>query len=172
MFCSNCGKKITPGQRFCSTCGAENKIYESTEFVSRSPVNVQSVEQINTVFNRNVLTNYLSNLQTLEFAKHKLLEERNIEYRINSLGHPNRISLRNTLSDYGGHFGGLGFMIVVFLLCIWINSGLNGNGFFSIFDDLLGPIVIFVQIAAVIIAIIIICVMIHDHIEDGSRFER
>ncbi|MDO4731245.1 MAG: zinc ribbon domain-containing protein [Clostridia bacterium] len=176
LFCSNCGKEIDTEQKFCCHCGAENKNYSSPDAqitVTQTNLHPETVNQVNTIFNRNVLNNYLNNLQTLEFAKHKLSEEeRNMQYRINSLGHPNRISPRNTISAYGGHIGGIIFMAVVFLLCIWIQSGLNGDGFFSIFDDLLGPIVGFIKVAAVIIAIIIVGVMIHDHIEDGSRFER
>ena len=178
MFCFNCGKEIDNQQKFCCYCGAENKNYitEKNDFIVTRDNEVSSPikeSQINTIFNRDVLTNYLNNLQTLEFAKHKLSkEEGNIQYCINSLGNPKYISPRNTISNYFGHIGGIVFMLVVFFIAMWIDSGLNGDGFFSIFDNLLGPIVSFVQVAAVIITIIIIGTIIYEQIEDSLRYKR
>lgn len=176
MFCSNCGKEVESNQKFCCNCGAENKSYISDEnsqvIISQKESSPVIQNQINTIFNRDVLTNYLNNLQTLEFAKHKLTQEKqDMEYRINSLGHPRHVRERNTLSDYGTHFGTIGFMAAVFLIALWINSGLKGDGFLSVFDDLLSPIITLVMIAAVIIAAIFVIIAIHDHIEDGARFE-
>ncbi len=174
MFCSNCGSKLTADIKFCSSCGCENPNFGMKSIVSTpKPEVVTTQQQINTIFNRDVLTNYLNNLQTLEFAKHKLTEEENIlNYKISSLGHSRFVPSRSKLSDYGTHFGGLVAMVVIFVLGILINKGLNGNGLLSIFDDLLGPIVTFAQIAAVIIAIIIVCVMIRDYVRDGARYKR
>lgn len=176
MFCFKCGKEIDSQQKFCCNCGAENKSYISNKnsqvIISTRESSPAIQNQVNTIFNRDVLTNYLNNLQTLEFAKHKLTQEKqDMEYRIGSLGNPRHVRERNTISDYGEHFGTIGFMAAIFLIALWINSGLNGDGFLSVFDDLLSPIITLVMIAAVIIAVIFIGIAIHDHIEDGARFE-
>ena len=170
-FCPNCGKEIRTNQKFCSTCGSENINYDGNSSTIITQDNSYSVKTNSEAFNRDVLNNYLNNLQTLEFAKDKLeQDEREITYRINSLGKSSYIAPKNTLLSYGSHFGGLVFMFIIFIVATWIDSGLNGNGFLSIFDFILVPLVSLAKIASVIISIVIIICIIRDHINDGKRF--
>lgn len=158
MFCSNCGKEMSNNQKFCCHCGAENKsntVDEDNQIIinrcNSSPV---VTNQVSNIFNRGVLINYLNNLQTLEFAKHKLTQEKNnIEYQINSLCIPQSVGYVSILEDCGPFLGLTGLAMVVFLITLWINSGLKGDGFLSIFDNLLGPIITFLMFAAVVVAI-------------------
>lgn len=158
MFCSNCGKEISNNQKFCCHCGAENNSNITSTgnqaIINRSHSSPVVTNQASTIFNRDVLINYLNNLQTLEFAKHKLTQEKNnIEYQINSLCIPRSVHYVSILEDCGPLLGLAGFAVVVFLIALWINSGLKGDGFLSIFDGLLGPIIIFIMFVAVIVAI-------------------
>ncbi len=158
MFCSNCGKEISNNQKFCCHCGAENNSNAASvgnqAIINRSHSSPVVTNHVNTIFNRNVLINYLNNLQTLEFAKHKLNQEkRNIEYRIDSLCIPQSVGYVSILEDCGPFLGLAGLAVVVFLIALWINSGLKSDGFLSIFDNLLGPIITFLMFAAVVVAI-------------------
>lgn len=154
MFCSNCGKEISSNQKFCCYCGAENNSVGKQSIINRSYSSPVVTNHASTIFNRDVLINYLNNLQTLEFAKHKLTQEKNnIEYQINSLCIPRPVHYVSILEDCGPLLGLAGFAVVVFLIALWINSGLKGDGFFSIFDNLLGPIITFIMYAAVVVEI-------------------
>ncbi len=174
MFCFNCGKEITNDQKFCCFCGAENKHFLNSD-LNVIPNKSSSKAKINPkdiIFNREVLKNYLYNLQTLEFAKNKLeYEKANLEYRIGSLCCPQHIAPRDSWSDYGICFGGLALMIGLFLLALWIINGSNGGGFFSILLGLIKPIAIIVMIASIIISIIIIISTISSYVQDGKRFD-
>ncbi len=84
MYCSNCGKQLNDNVNFCKHCG-----YTITE--ERQEKNIINHEsdntQLNTVFNRDVLNNYLYNVRTLEFYNNKLLNQKNyLENRISQLG--------------------------------------------------------------------------------------
>lgn len=158
MFCSNCGQQVSSKQKFCSHCGAENQnvTYDlKNENLSNDSYSQSSGKaQINTLFNRDVLINYLNNLQTLEFAKHKLNQEkRDMEYRIDSLCIPRSVGYVSIIEDCGAFLGLSGLAVVVFFISLWINSGLKGDGFLSIFDGLLGPIITFIMFVAVVVAI-------------------
>lgn len=166
MFCSNCGNEIDNKQKFCCYCGVENKNYITVTNIkmatSRDDTHPEAVNYVNTIFNRDVLTNYLNNLQTLEFAKHKLTqEEKDMEYKIASLAHPRHVRGRNTLSDYGTELGTVAFMIGVFFVAMWLNSVLP---IFNVF-------LILIMIVAVIIALLFIGIAIYGHIEDEARYE-
>lgn len=171
MFCYNCGKKVLNGQKFCCHCGAENSNYVSTsdtQTISNDINPSSSVHQINTIFNRDVLNNYLNNLRTLEFAKNKLTNEKNnLEYRINSLGHKNDIP--ENLTDFETPLCGIGFMAVFFIIALIINAIINGDGFFSIFS-FIQPIVTFVLYTSPIIAILCVVWMIYDKVKDRERY--
>ncbi|MBR5514783.1 MAG: zinc ribbon domain-containing protein [Clostridia bacterium] len=177
MFCVNCGKEIESKQKFCSACGTKNRSCISKEtdrILTTKEDSVSSVDsnRINTVFNRDVLTNYLNNLQTLEFAKKRLTEEKeNMESRISSLCRPGFIKARNKLSDYSMHFGIIVFMAALFLIAMWIGNALNGEGFFSTFNNEIEPLVIFAEIVSVIIAVVTFIYIISDHISDGKRIK-
>lgn len=169
MFCFNCGKEISNEQKFCCYCGAENKMVLSGAEEQMAPSKPISKD---TLFNHDVLTNYLYNLQTLEFAKNLLSsEKRSLEDRIDRLGRQNQcIPGKNTIEDYFYCYGGVIFLGIVYLVAVFLEKGLNGDGFFSIFDDLLLPVVNFVKIAAIVIAIILVVVAILDYIQDHERY--
>ncbi len=161
MFCSNCGKEITADQRFCSSCGAENRNYESTDIVSSSPNSVQKVEQTNTIFNREVLKNYLNNLQTLEFAKHKLEENcRNIEYKINSLQHKN-YGVRSR-DNQGSLWGAFIIMGGGALIAMWLNGLLGGA---------LGILLVPAAVICGIISVIALVCAVAGCAQESSRYE-
>lgn len=174
MFCCNCGKEIANNQKFCCFCGAENRLFFNSDLNS-IPNKSNSKGAINPndiIYNREVLKNYLYNLQTLEFAKNKLeFEKANLEYRMGALCCPHQIAPRDSWADYGICFGGLALMVGLFLLALWIINGSNGGGFFSILFGLIKPIAIIVMIASVIIFMIIIISTISDYVQDGKRFD-
>ena len=172
MYCSNCGKEIYNDQKFCYNCGSENKnfiITSEIEAVSNVVNSTSGVSQINTIFNRQVLNNYLNNLRTLEFTKNKLTSDvNNLEYRINSLG-----LKRNILRDWETtklFFGGIAFMAVIFLIALGINVLINSdNGFLSWFN-FLRPIVSFVLWVSGIIVIICVIGIIYSIISVNVRY--
>lgn len=75
MFCSNCGKEINDSAIFCKYCGknlVEEENNTETSNAKAIPILQNNSTQINTIFNRDVLNNYLYNVKTLEFYKNKL----------------------------------------------------------------------------------------------------
>lgn len=88
VFCSNCGKEISDAAKFCRYCGAENEIDKSPVLSNEETLNHLHSKQINQVFNRDVLNNYLYNIRVLEVCNNKLMNKKNeIINRINSLGY-------------------------------------------------------------------------------------
>lgn len=163
LFCSNCGKEISPDQKFCHHCSAENRNYsisDSQITVTQTNSYPQAANQVNTLFNRDVLNNYLNNLQTLEFAKHKLSqEEQSLQYRINQLGHPRNIRYKDV-----DDFTCLG-MLVLCLGGFLLGLLLKITGFLKFIGILL-------MIAAGILAILSIWEWVSDYSESDSKFER
>lgn len=175
MFCFNCGKEISNDQKYCCFCGAENKLFLNSDLniIQNKTKPTREVKPSDIIFNRDVLINYLYNLQTLEFAKNKLeYIKENLEYKIGSLCHASRVSPKASLSDYGACFGGFVAMVGIFLLALWLDSKLkNSNSFFSIFEGILHPIFVILMFLSAIIAVIIIFYAIYETVEDAKRFE-
>lgn len=87
MFCYKCGNELIDNQKFCSYCGAKNEIRNDSTSSSNEILNDPQYQQLNTVFNRDVLNNYLYNIRLLEISKNKLCnKKKSIENHINSLG--------------------------------------------------------------------------------------
>ncbi len=127
MFCFNCGKEINNNQKFCRYCGAKNEVDNDLTSSSNEILNDTQSQQINTVFNRDVLNNYLYNIRTLEFSKNSLLNKKQIVLQqINSLGYSNYANRKYSfdLSGYGDIWGccvGLVFIeVIVGALLNWI----------------------------------------------------
>lgn len=176
MFCSNCGNQTDNNQRFCCHCGAENKNYMSESDaqtgIIQNTLHSMTSAQLNMIFNHNVLINYLSNLRSLEYAKRKLTnEERRITNQIDSLGHSHSVS-NMAWEDSGPAFGGAGFFVVVFLIVLWINSGLTGEGFLSLFHDLLSPIVTVIMVLAAILALGCLIFGIYAYFDGNADYKK
>lgn len=90
MFCVNCGKEINDNQKFCRYCGVKNEIDNNLTSSNSEILNNTQSQQINTLFNRDVLNNYLYNVRALEIMNNKLIQKKNnILYKINQLGFKN-----------------------------------------------------------------------------------
>lgn len=133
MFCSNCGKEINENQKFCRYCGTKNE----DEFQLNSLNNTQ-FQQVNTVFDRNVLNNYMYNIRTLEVVKNELLmQKQNVLYRISNLGYRQNMYEPSTDGESIMYalFGGGGFIVAVLfigtLLKETIGEWLDWTDFFS-----------------------------------------
>ena len=127
MFCVNCGKEINDNQKFCRYCGAKNEVDNDLASSDNEILNNTQSRKVNTVFNRDVLNNYLYNIRTLEFSKNSLLNKKQIVLQqINSLGYSNYANRKYSfdLSGYGDIWGccvGLVFIeIIVGALLNWI----------------------------------------------------
>jgi len=166
MFCFNCGKELSKEQKFCVNCGAENKVFfqgaiSSHVLAKHSETEIRN--QTNTIFNRDVLVNYLSNLRTLEVVNSRLIEEiENLEYKIGSLGIRNRIKPRENF-DWKLLLSTAGFFGVVFLISNWVKNG----GFFGLFEGL-GAVISVISLILTIGSIIMNIVW---YIQDGTRYE-
>ena len=77
MFCINCGKEINDNQKFCRYCGTKNEIDNDLTSSNSEILNNTQSQQMNTVFNRDVLNNYLYNTRLLEISKNKLTNKKN-----------------------------------------------------------------------------------------------
>lgn len=168
MFCFNCGKEISNEQKFCIHCGAENKGFlqnaNSTQVIEVHSNKNEISNQTNTVFNREVLINYLSNLRTLEVVKSKLNEEKNnLEYRISHLGKGNRVYSRESF-DWPTFLVIVGFFGVLFLISLWIANG----GFFGLFEGL-GTLVC---VLSLIIGVILCIAYISEYVKADAMYKR
>ena len=76
MFCINCGKEINDNQKFCRYCGTKNEIDNDLTSSNSEILNNTQSQQMNTVFNRDVLNNYLYNTRLLEISKNKLTNKK------------------------------------------------------------------------------------------------
>lgn len=72
MFCSNCGKEIADGAKFCKYCGFS--MDESADIKNEvSPVNHTEIATAhNTEMDRGALLLYLQNVRDLEVAQYVL----------------------------------------------------------------------------------------------------
>lgn len=100
MFCANCGEKISDSSKFCRFCGAKTEMDSVSALHTGNELEEISHQRLNTVFNRDVLNQYLYNIRYLEVAKNKLIIEQNsIKNRIDSLGY-SRINSRQYYADH------------------------------------------------------------------------
>ncbi len=128
-FCSECGNEIDTQQKFCSYCGSENKFYAKGDnkqiTLSKRESDSYTSTQRNTIFNHDVLVNYLNNLQTLEFVKRKKTQDKKqLKNKISSLGHAKNICKRKRLFDCGSPGGVVG-MAIIFVVALLINSSIS-----------------------------------------------
>lgn len=166
MFCPNCGNNCAENQKFCKNCGTNLFSTESANFVACSEQNNTVVQQ-DSMFNRDVLINYLYNLQTLEFARHKMQDDADdAEYRIDNLGISRHIHKGEGAKDWLSWTLILG---IAFAASVIVSGWLNGDGILSIFDFLL-PIVNFIKYASLILGIISIFLAISDAIKDDQTY--
>lgn len=156
MFCSNCGKEISDAAKFCRYCGAENEIDKSPVLSDEGTLNNLHSQQINQVFNRDVLNNYLYNIRVLEVCKNKLMNEKNeIINIINSLGY-SQMNYRKYHLDLE-----LAKYAWIFVAVVIIIELLAGKLLIWIFDASWG-LIIGLIVAALIFAIILTLIDITD----------
>ena len=164
MFCSNCGLEISSFEKNCPHCSFQAQGVTNGGAVPTESPHTRKKEPINTLFNRDVLKIYLNNLQTLEFAKNRLVKDKhNVECKANSLCIPDEIRATYSLFDCCRYIGGFTVAVSFFLLCIWIVRGTGGNGFRSYFFDAL--------IAVMIVAIFSVVVLM-GYIVSRSSYKR
>lgn len=134
MFCSNCGNVLADGAKFCSICGTKCFVPQGdsittetsqTTVVSNEPMSMNAQVPINTIFNREVLNNYMYNIRTLEVAKNELLaQKQNVSYRISKLGY--RKNMYKPSADgesiMYALFGGGGFIVAVLVIGTLLNE--------------------------------------------------
>lgn len=168
MFCSNCGKEINDNARFCKYCG-DILISEEKSNDNLIPITPQNnKEQFNTVFNRDVLNNYLFNVRTLEVARNKLWWKiSDMQNRINSLGNEHYVAKHSY--DLETPLYGIGIMAFFFIVALLVNWLINEDGLFSLFD-FLQPIVTFVLFASVILTIVCLIRIAYEIVEDSKRY--
>lgn len=138
MFCSNCGKEINENQKFCRYCGTKNEDEFQLNSLNNEILNNTQFQQVNTVFDRNVLNNYMYNIRTLEVVKNELLvQKQNVLYRISNLGYRQNMYEPSTDGESIMYalFGGGGFIVAVLvigtLLKETIGEWLDWTDFFS-----------------------------------------
>lgn len=174
MFCSNCGSTLEDQQKFCPNCGAKSQKEKTVSLSDLSNTkNVEIVDNTweNTAFNRDVLINYLQNIQTLEFAKQKSSEEVNEIYnKINSLGH--RKNVAKNLYNLSTPIYTIVFMAIVFLVSLFVKNIAAGDGFFSFLAGLIAPVANITFIGSIIIAIIAVIVIIYEIVKDNIRYNQ
>lgn len=169
MFCVNCGKEINDNQKFCRYCGAKNEINNDLASSNNEILNNTQSQQMNTVFNRDVLNNYLYNTRLLEMSKNRLINKRIMfTERINSLGHI-QVKHKKVFSwiDWAGIGSIWGCCIGIVVIELIIGKLLNW-----IFDTEWG-FIIGCMIAAVILSIVIsIGCLLNDISEINSHNRR
>ena len=151
MFCINCGKEINDNQKFCRYCGTKNEIDNDLTSSNSEILNNTQSQQMNTVFNRDVLNNYLYNTRLLEISKKKLTNKRNLLIqRIDSLGHI-QVEHKNLFGwiDWAGIGSIWGCCIGIVVIELIIGKLLNWI-FDTEWDFIIGCIV-----AAIVLSIII-----------------
>lgn len=168
MFCSNCGKEILDNQKFCCYCGSENVNLSQNQIVSSQPVSVASTSARDNQsgFNRDVLINYLNNIQTLEFAKNKLETNKDItQDNIYSLANPQNI--RPPIVDWGEHGSVIGFILFFFVVALgvkWLLSSID------LFGGLQG-LAVLVMGLAVVALILYVIYSIKEHADGVKAYE-
>ncbi len=169
MFCSNCGKEISNNQKFCCHCGAENKNHITNLDKQIVHNNVHSPNHTNTIFNRDVLVNYLNNLRTLEFAKNKLTNEKNnLEDKINSLGHKEDIP--KSLTDLEIQLCGIVLMAFIFVVALVIKALINSGDWLFSWLNFIQPVLNFALCGAAIIASLFVVWILYEEVKDRKRY--
>lgn len=170
MFCSSCGKELNEHVMFCKYCGApvNEEVKEEITISKRS-----GSEQLNTVFNRDVLINYLYNIRTLEFYYDKLARQKqNLVNRISQLGFRKlgeREGLSYTIGDIGLALICAGIGLVLGLIIGWLKNTWVGD-FFEI-EDFMGGLSIFLIAASVLLVIGSFVYLIVKNINYNEEYE-
>lgn len=173
MFCSNCGKEINENQKFCRYCGAKNEDENQANSLDNEILNNTQSQQINTVFNRSVLTHYLSNIRTLELYRNKLHKSiSSLEYQISNLG------IRK-VSD--GGIGGadledaipvFGFVVLVIVVTLIGGSILKGTlGKLFGWEDFFSGLMNFIIAVMIIVAIGTVIYLIVENAKANNEYE-
>lgn len=161
MFCSNCGSVLADGAKFCSRCGAKCFVAQNdsiisevpqVETVSNKPIPTNAQTAVNTVFNRDVLNNYMYNIRTLEVAKSSLLaQKQNVSYRISNLGHMKNMyePSADGESIMYALFGGGGFIVAVLFIGTLLKETV---GEWFDWTDFLSGLMAFLIIGTILIA--------------------
>lgn len=170
MFCSSCGKALNEHVMFCKYCGApvNEEVKEEITISKRS-----GSEQLNTVFNRDVLINYLYNIRTLEFYYDKLARQKqNLVNRISQLGFRKlgeREGLSYTIGDIGLALIWAGIGLVLGLIIGWLKNTWVGD-FFEI-EDFMGGLSIFLIAASVLLVVGSFVYLIVKNIKHNEEYE-
>lgn len=174
MYCSNCGKEISSDQRYCCHCAAENRNYvgnaENSLVENKSATQIQKVAQQNNTFDRNVLVNYLFDIQTLHFAKRKIEEEKGkIKKKIETLCIPKFVKENDPIYKSMGFITSIIVSIFGIFLIAVITSTIKENGEFNEVQKVV------VAALFMIFAIATVYFMIsgiRDYKDDKERFEK
>lgn len=171
MFCSNCGKKMDKSRKFCSFCGAENLEYSSATIVEKR-ANAPIALDGNGGFNREVLINYLGNLQTLEMVKKDLLTQKvKIEKKISGLGKPQKYRDRLSFFECGNRAGIFILAVLAYVIAAWLESVADGVEIFSLIAQLLFPFLAPIKTIAAIVALVCAGSIIYTCVKDGIRYK-
>ena len=172
MFCSNCGKEIVDGAKFCMFCGFS--MYESTDIKNEvSWVDHMEITKIhNTEMDRGALRLYLQNVRDLEVARYVLKRkhrqrkrkyEDNLDYYGSEPGllkYPN-IPWKDT-DEYAK-----GAALIFFALAMFgVNNLLRGKA-----DSMLTGAFNLMTLAWAIIGIVIIAKAVYKNNEREGRYK-
>lgn len=152
MFCVNCGKEINDNQKFCRYCGAKNEFGINLTSSNSEILNNTKPQQMNTIFNRDVLNNYMYNIRTLEVVKSELLaQKQNILYRISNLGYGQNMyePSADGESIMYAIFGGGGFIVAVLVIGTLLKETV---GEWFDWKDFLSGLMTFLIIGTILIA--------------------
>ena len=169
MFCVNCGKEIKDNQKFCRYCGAKNETDNDLTSANNEILNNTQSQQMNTVFNRDVLNNYLYNVRALEIMNSKLNQSKdNMLYQINSLGYKLELSSPLDLSSEC-------FVAVLVMggisLAAWALGSLLENTIGKITSEtFFHNLYVFIIIATIVIGIGYIISCIISQVKDKKRY--
>lgn len=173
MFCSNCGKEINDNQKFCRHCGTKNEIGNDLTSSSNEILNDIQSQQINTVFNRDVLNNYLYNVRVLEMYRNKLQKHINdLNYDISQLGN-RKVGDDGcgsyTIEDILPALGCAGIGLVFGVIIGWLKN----TGIANFFDivGFLGGLSTFVIIVSILIAIGAIIWLVIMNVKDNNEYK-
>ena len=172
MFCSNCGKEIADGAKFCKYCGFS--MDESADIKNEvSPVNHTEIATAhNTEMDRGALLLYLQNVRDLEVARYVLNEkhgEKQREYRNNCEyygGEPRLLEYPSApWKDTDGYAKGAA--LIFFALAMFgVNNLLSGKA-----DSMLTGAFNLMTLVWAIIGIVIIAKAVYENNECEGRYK-
>lgn len=151
MFCSNCGKEIADGAKFCKYCGFS--MDESADIKNEvSPVNHTEIATAhNTEMDRGALLLYLQNVRDLEVARYVLNEkhgEKKREYEGNyyyHAGNPDLLKYPKAPMEVDYVIGAVIIVCSVIMCGINFKIGAGERNYFWLILFFIGVISIIVQ---------------------------